>query len=99
MGHINFLTITYSTLALVLVALLMSSQISTLFESKYKFYFAWLYLLTIGELITLIIFVLYYQEISNKRGKRGMMGKRGERGMTGSNADCQKCENLLGNNI
>ena len=99
MAHINFLTITYSILGIVAVALLLSNQVPILFESKYKSYFIWLYLLTIGELITLTIFIMYYQEITNKRGKRGIMGKKGDRGMTGNNSDCKKCENLLGNNI
>ena len=89
MGHINFLTLTYTSLAILIGLIFISDRVSFLFESKYKFYFAWLYLLTIGEFITLAIFIMYYQEIANKRGKRGKMGKRGERGMTGNNADCK----------
>ena len=99
MVHINFLTITYTILAIVVGCLFFSGQIASLFETKYKFYFAWLYLLTIGELIVVTIFILYYQEISNKRGKRGKLGKVGKRGITGNNSNCEKCEKLLGNNI
>ena len=99
MAHINFLTITYTILAIVMGCLFFSGQITSLLETKYKFYFAWLYLLTIGELITIAIFIMYYQEISNKRGKRGQIGRLGKRGITGNNANCEKCENLLGNNI
>ena len=99
MAHINFLTVTYTVLAIVIGCLFFSGQIAPLFQSEYKFYFVWLYLLTIGELIIIAIFIMYYQEISNKRGKRGQMGKVGKRGITGNDANCEKCENLLGNNI
>ena len=99
MGHINFLTVTYTILAIISACILFSEQTTKLFQSEYKVYFVWLYLLTIGELITIAIFIMYYQEISNKRGKRGQIGKGGKRGITGNNADCEKCENLLGNNI
>ena len=99
MAHINFLTITYTLLAIIVGCLLLSDQVTALFQTKYKFYFVWLYLLTIGELITLAIFIMYYQEISNKRGKRGLLGREGKRGLTGNNANCKKCEQLLGNNI
>lgn len=96
MAHINFLTITYTILAIIVGCLLFSSQITSLFQTRYKFYFIWLYLLTIGELITLAIFIMYYQEISNKRGKRGRIGRIGTRGLTGNSANCEKCEQLLG---
>ena len=99
MAHINFLTVTYTVLAIIIACIFFSGQITPLFQSEYKFYFVWLYLLTIGELIIIAIFIMYYQEISNKRGKRGQMGKVGKRGITGNNANCEKCENLLGNNI
>jgi len=99
MVHINFLTITYTILAIMIGCIFFSGQITPLFQSEYKVYFAWLYLLTIGELITIAIFIMYYQEISNKRGKRGQIGRGGKIGITGNNANCEKCENLLGNNI
>ena len=70
-----------------------------LFESEYRGYFIWLYLLTIGELITIAVFIMYYQEIYYKRGKRGKIGKTGKRGITGKNAECDRCETILGNNF
>ena len=99
MAHINFLTTTYTILTIIIACIFFSGQITSLLQSEYKVYFAWLYLLTIGELITIAIFIMYYQEISNKRGKRGQIGRGGKRGITGNNANCEKCENLLGNNI
>ena len=99
MAHINFLTTTYTILTIIIACIFFSGQITSLLQSEYKVYFAWLYLLTIWELITIAIFIMYYQEISNKRGKRGQIGRGGKRGITGNNANCEKCENLLGNNI
>tara|TARA_Y100001936_G_C15715053_1_gene478005 strand:- start:155 stop:454 length:300 start_codon:yes stop_codon:yes gene_type:complete len=99
MGHITFLTITYTSLSILLVCILFSGKMSKLLQSEYGMYFMWLYLLTIGELITMAIFIMYYQEIYYKRGKRGRKGNKGNRGMTGRNADCDKCEVMLGNNI
>ena len=99
MAHINFLTVTYTILAIIVGCIFLSGNLSSLFQTRYKYYFIWLYLLTIGELITLAIFIMYYQEISNKRGKRGEIGRMGKRGLTGNSANCEKCEQLLGNNI
>ena len=99
MAHINFLTLTYTSLLIGLVCLLFSGKMNRLFESEYRSYFIWLYLLTIGELITIAIFIMYYQEIYYKRGKRGRIGKTGKRGITGRNAECERCETMLGNNF
>ena len=96
MAHINFLTITYTILTIVVGCVLLSGKMNELFQSRYGIYFIWLYLLTIAELITLAIFIMYYQEISNKKGARGKTGNIGKLGITGAHANCNKCKELLG---
>tara|TARA_Y100000310_G_C20542454_1_gene743980 strand:- start:258 stop:551 length:294 start_codon:yes stop_codon:yes gene_type:complete len=97
MAHVNFLTVRYTAYLIVVGCLLFSGQLTNLFQTESGAYFLWLFLLTIAELITLAIFIIYYQEISNKKGKPGKRGARGDRGMTGTHATCAKCKELGGN--
>ena len=65
MAHINFLTITYTILTVLLICFGLSKKLSKIFRGKYNIYFVWLYIITIIELVILPIFVLYYQQIYN----------------------------------
>ena len=96
MGHVNFLNITYTILIIIVLCLLLSDKLMILFKSKYGMYFMWLYALTIAELIIIAIFIMYYQEITYKKGKRGLTGRAGKLGITGSHASCLKCKEMMG---
>ena len=94
MAHINFLTVTYTVLIVLLICFGLSKRFMKLFRGKYNIYFVWLYMITIVELVILPIFVMYYQQIYNKRGITGELGNDGEIGPRGENATCSKCEEM-----
>ena len=94
MAHINFLTVTYTILTVLLICFGLSKKLKFLFKSKYNMYFIWLYMITIVELVILPIFVLYYQQIYNKKGITGEIGNDGEIGARGENATCGKCKEM-----